>query len=63
MPHAGGQRLALDSAASALVRQLVHDHTDITLEELCARVAAEREVRVSVATMCPVLERLGLPRK
>src|ERR671915_1708685 len=38
-PHAGGQRPSLDAAAT-LVRQLVHDNTDITLEELCARVAA-----------------------
>jgi transposase len=62
-PHAGGQKPALDAAAAALVRQLVHDHTDVTLEELCARVAAERGVRVSMATMCRVLQRLGLPRK
>jgi transposase len=62
-PHAGGQRPYLDVAAAALVRQLVHEHTDITLEELCARVAGERGVRVSVATMCRVLQRLGLPRK
>jgi transposase len=62
-PHAGGQRPSLDVAAAALVRQLVHDNADITLEELCARVAGERGVRVSVATMCRVLQRLGLPRK
>jgi transposase len=62
-PHAGGQKPSLDAAADALVRQLVHDHPDMTLEELCARVAAGRGVRVSVATMCRVLQRLGLPRK
>jgi transposase len=62
-PHAGGQRPCLDVAADTLVRQLVHENTDITLEELCARVADERGVRVSLATMCRVLKRLGLPRK
>ena len=62
-PHAGGQKPSLDAAADTLVRQLVHDNTDMTLEELCTRVAAERGVRVSVATMCRVLQRLGLPRK
>jgi transposase len=62
-PHAGGQRPSLDAAADTLVRQLVRDNTDITLEELCAHVAAERGIRVSVATMCRVLQRLGLPRK
>jgi transposase len=62
-PHGGGQTPSLDAAADALVRQLVQDHPDMTLEELCARVAAGRGVRVSVATMCRVLQRLGLPRK
>jgi transposase len=62
-PHAGGQRPHLDIAGNSLIRQLVHDHPDMTLEELCARVADARGVRVSVATMCRVLQRLGLPRK
>ena len=62
-PHAGGQRPALDAAAHARVQQLVHANSDMTLEELCARVADERGVHVSVATMCRVLQRLGLPRK
>jgi transposase len=57
-PHAGGQRPALDTAAHTLVRQLVHANSDLTLEELCTRVAAERGVHVSVATMCRVLQRL-----
>jgi len=62
-PRAGGQRPHLDIAGNTLIRQLVHDHPDMTLEELCARVADARGVRVSVATRCRVLQRLGLPRK
>ena len=62
-PHAGGQRPVLDAAATSLVQQLVAHNADITLEELCARVAAERGIHISVATMCRVLQRLGLPRK
>jgi transposase len=62
-PHAGGPRLRLDTTAATLVRRLMHDNADLTLEELCAHVADERGVRVSVATMCRVLQRLGLPRK
>jgi transposase len=58
-PHAGGQRSRLDAAADTLVRRLVHDNTEATLEELCARVADALGVRVSVATMCRVLQRLG----
>jgi transposase len=62
-PHGGGQRPRLDVAADTLVRRLVQDNADITLEELCGHVAAEVGARVSVATMCRVLQRLGLPRK
>jgi transposase len=62
-PHAGGPRPRLDTTAATLIRRLMHDHADLTLEELCTRVADERGVRVSVATMCRVLQRLGLPRK
>jgi transposase len=62
-PHAGGQRSLLDGAAATLIQPLVRAHTDITLEELCAHIAEARGVRVRVATMCRVLQRLGLPRK
>jgi transposase len=62
-PHAGGQRPSLDAAAHTRVQQLVHANSEMTLEELCARVANERGIHVSVATRCRVLQRLGLPRK
>jgi transposase len=62
-PHAGGQRPRLGAAADTLVRRFVHDNTDMTLEELCTRVADALGMRVSVATMCRVLQRLGLPRQ
>src|ERR671923_176125 len=62
-PHAGGRRPRCDPAALAVVRQLVHEQPDATLEELCARLQHRRGLRLSVATMCRVLQRLGLPRK
>ena len=62
-PHAGGQKPRLDEATHVLLRQLVRDHPDLTLDELCTRIGAETGVRVSVPTMCRVLQRLGLPRK
>jgi transposase len=62
-PHAGGQQPRLDAAAQAVVQRLLADNPDATLEELCTGVAAEIGVRVSVPTMCRVLQRLGLPRK
>jgi transposase len=62
-PHAGGQKPRLDAAAQALVRQRVHDHPDATLEELRAHVVDTAGVRVSLATMCRIVQRLELPRK
>jgi transposase len=62
-PHAGGQKPRLGAAAQAVVQRLMGTHPDATLEELCTGVAAETGVRVSVPTMCRVLQRLGLPRK
>jgi transposase len=62
-PHAGGQRPRLDATAQAQVRRLVHDQPDATLEELCTRAVETTGIRVSVPTMCRVVQRLGLPRK
>jgi transposase len=62
-PHAGGQKPRLGAAAQAVVQRLMGANPDATLEELCSGVAAEARVRVSVPTMCRVLQRLGLPRQ
>ena len=62
-PHAGGQKPRLGAAAQAIVQRLMGANPDATLEELCTGVFAEIGVRVSVPTMCRVLQRLGLPRK
>jgi transposase len=62
-PHGGGQKPHVDAAAQAFIRQVVHEHPDATLEELCARLAHATGVRVSLATMCRVVRCLALPRK
>ena len=62
-PHAGGRQPRCDPAALALVRQLVHEQPDATLAELCTQLQQQRGLRISLATMCRLLQRLGLPRK
>jgi transposase len=62
-PHAGGRQPRCDSAALAVVRQLVREQPDATLEELCARLQHQQGLCLRGATMCRVLQRLGLPRK
>lgn len=61
-PHAGGRRRSLQ-AAEALIRRQVADQPDVTLSELCERVAAQGAPAVSLKTMCLELQRLTLPRK
>ncbi len=62
-PHGGGQKPLLGAEDLDLVRQLVRQQPDLTLQELCETVDQHRGVRVSVPTMCIWLRRLGLVRK
>jgi transposase len=62
-PHAGGQKSRLNAAAQAIIHRRVGGHPDATRQELCAGVAAETGVRVSVPTMGRALQHLGVPRK
>jgi transposase len=61
--HAGGKRPSLDDEARAFVHDLLKQDNDLSLEELCRRVARAYRKRVSRPTMCRVLQALGLPRK
>ena len=62
LPHAGGGRRALRGCA-AFIRAEVGKRPDVTLEELCARVAEAEGVKASPSMMCRELRRLRLPRK
>jgi transposase len=61
--HTGGRRGLLDAEALAVVARLIREQNDLTLAELCERVAAERGVHVSVPTMYRAVRRLRLPYK
>jgi transposase len=61
--HTGGRRGLLDAEALALVTRLIREQNDLTLAELCERVAAARGVHVSVPTMYRAVRRLRLPYK
>jgi transposase len=61
--HTGGRHGLLDAEALALVARLIREQNDLTLAELCERVAAARGVHVSVPTMYRAVRRLRLPYK
>ena len=61
--HTGGRCGVRDAEALALVARLIREPNDLTVAELCARVAAARGVHVSVPTMYQAVRRLRLPYK
>lgn len=63
LPRGGGRRRVLADDA-LLIREAVKEQPDLTLAELCLRVAAASgKESVSAMTMCNELHRLRLPRK
>lgn len=63
LPRGGGRQRVLADAA-LLIREAVKEESDLTLAELCRRVAAASDKEpVSTMTMCNELHRLRLPRK
>src|SRR5262245_56003054 len=62
-PLTGGQKPRLDATAQAMLQGMVQAQPNSTLEGLCTRIAAATGIRVSVPTLCRVLQRLGISRK
>lgn len=62
LPPPHGPARALQDYAP-LLRSEVKQQPDITLNELCGRVASRTGVEVSPSTMCRELQQLRLPRK
>lgn len=62
LPHAGGRQRTLREHEAA-IRKEVAKQPDVTLGELCERLAAAGAPAVCRATMCTELRRLDLPRK
>src|SRR3954452_3482683 len=63
-PHAGGRAPGIDTAGEAILRALVAQRNDRTLDEYIEDLAARTGgQRVSRPTLCRALRRLGLWRK
>jgi len=58
--HGPSRRLA---ACEAVIRTEVEKQPDVTLAELCERVAQRCRVAASPSMMCRTLQHLKLPRK
>ncbi len=62
LPHGGGRPRTLQDCA-AFIRAEIKKQPDVTLEELCTRVAQAQGAQASPSMMCRELQRLNLPRK
>jgi transposase len=62
LPHGGGHTATL-RGCETLIRAQVKKQPDITLDELCVRVAEANGIQASSSMMCRELQRLNLPRK
>lgn len=58
-----GPKPRLNEAAQEQVRHLVEQQPDMSLAELVEQMDCLAGIRVSQATVCRLLQRLGLPRK
>jgi len=63
LPHGGGRTALCQQKEHDLVRRLIQQQPDATLDELCEAVEHKRHVRISRPTMSRVLQRLSLGRK
>jgi transposase len=62
LPHGGGRTRTLRECG-AFLRAEVKKQPDLTLEELCTRVAEAQGLHVSPSMVSRELKRLNLPRK
>lgn len=63
LPHGGGRQPLCREGEQKLVRRLIEQQPDATLEELCEAVARKGRLRLSRPTMSRLLQRLDLGRK
>ena len=62
LPHGGGNKRVLAECES-IIRAAVANQPDITLEQLCEKVAAVKGLKASKSMMCREVKRLNLPLK
>lgn len=63
LPHGGGQKAKINDKQSEILKKLVADNNDATLEELCKLFESLTQINVSRATMGRMLQKLELRRK
>ncbi len=63
LPHGGGKQPLIDSKQLNLVKKLAEEDNHATLQELSARLKQKTGIKVSIPTMCRLVQKLNLTRK
>ncbi len=63
LPHGGGKTPLIDSQQLNIVNQLVEEDNDATLQELSDRLQEKTDIKVSIPTMCRLVQKLNITRK
>ena len=59
-PHSGGASAKLTEEHYVLVESMIAENNNITIVVLCKQIEAKTGIRVSVTTMCRILQKLKL---
>lgn len=62
-PHGGGKLPKLNSQQINILSQLVEEDNDATLQQLSARLMEKTGIKVSIPTICRLLQKLELTRR
>jgi transposase len=62
-PHGGGKPPKINSQQIEILSQLVEEDNDATLQQLSVRLTEKTGIKVSIPTICRLLQRLELTRK
>jgi len=62
-PHGGGKPPLLNSRQIEILNQLVEEDKDATLQQLSVRLTEKTGIKVSIPTICRLLQKLELTRK
>jgi transposase len=63
LPHGGGKPPLIEAEQLDIVKELVEEDNDATLQELSDRLEERTGVRFSLPTMCRLVQKLNLTRK
>jgi transposase len=63
LPHGGGKQSLINAEQLNIVKKLVEEDNDATLQELSDRLQQKTGIKVSIPTMCRLLQKLNSTRK